>query len=83
MSNDDDKGRLRARAREAEQVWRDERGLTKGLQHVNRKRRRREACPKESKAAVRYRRWREKVLGGKTGAASRVRRIDPVTGEVT
>jgi hypothetical protein len=43
---------------------------------MKRERRRRAECPKEPKAAVRYRRHRKKQLG-QLGAASEVRRIDP------
>lgn len=73
---------LRVRAREAEEQWRAERGLSKGLRRrgnaMVREARRRVECPKEPKAAVRYRRYRKKQLG-KFGAASEVRRIDPVS----
>jgi hypothetical protein len=81
MSNIDDdlRERMRARAREAEQEWREERGLTRDLHRVGnakaRKRRRRVECPKEPKAAVRHRRYRKKQLG-KLGPASKARRID-------
>ncbi len=75
---------LRERAGKIEQKWRDARGLTKGLHHIGNakaaKRRKRAECPKEPKASVRFRRWREKQVG-KMGPASKVRRIDPVTGE--
>ncbi len=75
---------LGERAREVEKQWRAELGLSKGLHRrgnaMARERRRRAECPKEPKAAVRYRRYRKKQLG-KFGAASEVRRIDPV-GEV-
>lgn len=71
---------LPERAREAEEQWRAERGLSKGLHRrgnaMARERRRRAECPKEPKAAVRHRRYRKKQLG-KFGAASEVRRIDP------
>jgi hypothetical protein len=72
---------LAERAREAEEQWRAERGLSKGLHRKGnvkaRERRRRAECPDEPKANVRHRRYREKRLG-KLGAASEVRRIDPV-----
>ena len=75
---------LAERAREAEEEWRSERGLSKGLHcrgnAMARERRRRVECPKEPKAAVRYRRYRKKQFG-KLGAASTLRRIDPTTGE--
>jgi hypothetical protein len=76
---------LRERAREVERKWRDARGLTAGMNRVGNakagKRRKRAECPKEPKASTRHRRWREKKLG-KLGPASKVRRIDPATGEV-
>ena len=72
---------LGERAREAEEQWRAELGLSKGLHRrgnaMAREGRRRAECPKEPKAAIRYRRYRKKQLG-KFGAASEVRRIDPV-----
>ena len=76
---------LPERAREAEEQWRAERSLSKGL-HLRgnamaRERRRQVECPKEPKAAVRHRRYRKKQLG-RLGAASKVRTIDPITGEV-
>jgi hypothetical protein len=75
---------LRARALEAEKQWRAARGLDEGLHRKGnakgRKRRRRAVCPKEPKANVRFRRYRDKRLG-KMGAASTVRRIDPETGD--
>ena len=75
---------LRERAREVEKQWRAELGLSKELHRrgnaMAREARRRVECPKEPKAAVRHRRYRKKQLG-KFGAASEVRRIDPV-GEV-
>jgi len=75
---------LSERAREVEEQWRAELRLSKGLHQrgnaMARERRRRAECPKEPKAAVRYRRYRKKQLG-KFGAASEVRRIDPA-GEV-
>ena len=71
---------LRVRARKAEEQWRAELGLSKELHRrsnaMAREARRRVECPKEPKAAVRYRRYRKKQLG-KFGAASEVRRIDP------
>jgi hypothetical protein len=74
-----------ARAHEDEQKWRDERGLTPDLQHFDNakaaKRRKRALSPREPKANPRYRRWKAKLLG-RFGAASKVRRINPVTGEV-
>lgn len=77
--------RLRARAREIEERWRETRGIGKGLHRkgnaTSGKRRRRAECPTEPKAAVRHRRYRDGKLG-KMGAASTVRRVDPVTGEV-
>jgi hypothetical protein len=82
MSNIDDdlRERMHARAREAEQEWREERGLTPDLNRAGnaraRKRRRWVECPKEPKGAARYRRYRKKQLG-KLGPASKVRRIDP------
>jgi hypothetical protein len=76
---------LRGRAREAEELWRAARGLSKGLHRKAnaeaRERRRRTECPTEPKATVRYRRYRKKQLG-KLGAASKVRRIDQRPGEV-
>ena len=76
---------LRGRAREAEELWRAARGLSKGLHRKAnaeaRERRRRTECPKEPKANVAHRRYRDRQLG-KMGAASCVRRIDPRTGEV-
>jgi hypothetical protein len=75
---------LPERAREAEEKWRADRGLSKGLHRRGnakaRELRRRAECPDEPKANVRHRRYREKRLG-KLCAASKVRRIDPV-GEV-
>ena len=72
---------LPERAREAEKQWRAELRLSKGLHRRGNgtagECRRRAECPKESKAAVRFRRYRKKQLG-KFGAASEVRRIDPV-----
>ena len=72
---------LGERAREVEEQWRAEIGLSKGLHRrgnvIGRERRRRAECPKEPKAAVRYRRYRKKQLG-KLGTASEVRRIDSV-----
>ena len=74
-----------AGVREAEEKWRGERGLTQGLHRVGNakaaNRRKRALCPKEPKANTRYRRWKAKLLGS-FGAASKVRRINPVTGEV-
>jgi hypothetical protein len=71
---------LPERAREAEDEWRAKLGLSKGLHRkgnaMARERRRRSECPKEPKAALRYRRYRKKQLG-KLGSASTVRRIDP------
>ena len=65
---------LPERAREAEKQWRAELGLSKGLHRrgnaIRRESRRRAECPKEPKAAVRYRRYRKKQLG-KLGAAPR------------
>jgi hypothetical protein len=65
---------LAERAREAEEKWRAERSLSKGLHckgnATARERRQRKECPKEPKAAVRYRRYRKKQLG-KLGAASK------------
>jgi len=70
---------LPERAREAEEQWRAEHGLSKGLHRrgnaTAREHRRRAECPKEPKAAVRYRRYREKQYG-KFGAASKVRLVD-------
>jgi len=72
-------------AREAEQTWRDKRGLTPDLYRIGNakaaNRRKRAFSPKEPKANARHRQWKEKLLGT-FGAASKVRRIDPVTGEV-
>jgi len=72
---------LPERAREAEEKWRADRGLSKSLHRRGnakaRERRRCAECPDEPKANVRHRRYREKRLG-KLGAASKVRRIDPV-----
>jgi hypothetical protein len=79
MSNieDDQRARMRGRARDAEQAWRDERGLTKGLHRLGnakrRERRRRAECPKEPKANVRYRRWRDSLLGEITTCAKPVK----------
>jgi hypothetical protein len=74
-----------ASADDIEQNWRDQRGLTPGLHHVGNakaaNRRKRVLSPKEPKANLRYRRWKAKLLG-RFGAASKVRRINPVTGEV-
>jgi hypothetical protein len=76
---------LPERAREAEEQWRTELRLSKGLHRrgnaTAREHRRRAECPKEPKAAVRYRCYRKKQLG-KLGAASKVRRIDPGTGNI-
>jgi hypothetical protein len=90
MSNIDEQlrghGKLMcACASEAEQKWRAAHGLTKGLHNASNAkaahRRKRVECPKEPKANVRHRRYRKKQLG-KLGAASKVRRIDPLTGKV-
>jgi hypothetical protein len=75
-----------ASVQEVEQKWRDDRGLTPGLHRIGNakaanRRRKRALSPKEPKANARHRRWKVKLLG-KFGAASEVRRIDPVTGEV-
>jgi hypothetical protein len=76
---------LPERVREAEEHWRADRGLSKGLHRkgnaIARERRRNAECPKEPRANVRYRRYCKKRLG-KLGAASKVRRIDPVSGAV-
>jgi hypothetical protein len=84
MANIDDEqiNSLPERAREAEEKWRAERSLSKGL-HLRgnamaRERRRQVECPKEPKAAVRYRRYRKKQLG-KLGPASKVRRVDTLS----
>jgi len=72
---------LPERAREAEEQWRADRGLSQGLHRkgnaIAQERRRSAECPKEPRANVRYRRYCKKRLG-KLGAASKVRRIDPV-----
>jgi hypothetical protein len=72
---------LPERAREAEEKWRVEQRLSKGLHRkgnaIAQERRRSAECPKEPRANVRYRRYCKKRLG-KLGAASKVRRIDPV-----
>lgn len=74
---------LAERAREAEVEWRKELRLSRGLHRrgnaMARERRRRAECPKESKAAVRNRRYRKKQLG-KLGAASKVRLARPICG---
>ena len=71
--------RLRARASKIEERWRKARGIGKGLHRKGNamagKRRRRAECPKEPKANVRHRLYRDKQLG-KMGAASKVRRIE-------
>jgi hypothetical protein len=70
------------RATEAENQWLSAHGLSKELHRMSnaeaRARRRSVECPKELKANVRYRRYRDKRLG-KRGAASKVRHIDPTT----
>ena len=80
LSKQDTKKPLAERARESEEKWRAERGLSKGLHRrgnaMARELRRRSECPQEPKGAVRYRRYRKKQLG-KLGAASKVRLIDP------
>jgi hypothetical protein len=72
---------LPERAREAEEQWRADRGLSQGLHRkgnaIAQERRRSAECPKEPRANVRYRRYCKKRLG-KLGAASKVRVIDPV-----
>lgn len=84
--NDHDKKPLPERAREVDDKWRKARRLTTNLNHIGnaraRKRRQRAEAPKETKANVKFRHWRDKKLG-KMGAASKVRRIDPATGEAT
>jgi hypothetical protein len=74
---------LRGRAREAEELWRAARGLNKGLHGKGnakaRERRRRTECPKEPKANVAHRRYRDKQFG-KMGAASKARRIEAAPG---
>jgi len=71
---------LAERAREAEDQWRADLRLSKGLHRWGNamagQRRRQAECPVESKGAVRYRRYRNKQLG-KLGAASKARRVDP------
>lgn len=73
------------RAREAEQDGLRTAELTPDLQHFDNakaaNRRKRALSPREPKANPRYRRWKVKMLG-RFGAASKVRRINPVTGEV-
>ena len=77
--NENAKKSLPERSREIEEDWRAKHGLSKGLHRkrntIAGERRRQAECPKEPKAAVRYRRYRKKQLG-KLGPASRVRRID-------
>jgi hypothetical protein len=77
---------LRSRAKEAEKSWLLARGLTPDLNRKSngkaRARRMSAECPKEPKASVRYRRYRKKQLG-KLGPASKVRRFDPNTREIT
>jgi hypothetical protein len=69
---------LRARAIEAEKEWRESQGL--GQQLGNKRKRRSDT--RERKAIERkHEKHREQQLG-KLGAASKVRRIDPATGEV-
>ena len=72
---------LPERAREAEEQWRADRGLSQGLHRkgnaIAQERRRSAECPKEPRANVRYRRYCKKRLG-KLGAASKVRVVDPV-----
>ena len=72
---------LPERAREVEEQWRADRGLSQGLHRkgnaIAQERRRSAECPKEPRANVRYRRYCKKRLG-KLGAASKVRVIDPV-----
>jgi hypothetical protein len=63
--------KMRIEAKECEKRWRAERNLPA----IKRRK-----CP-EPKANVRFRRWCERRMG-KFGAASKVRRIKPVTGEV-
>ena len=73
------------RAKEIEQHWREVCGLSRGLHQVNNAapavRRKFAECPHQSKLAKRYAYRRDKRLG-KMGAASCVRHIDPLTGEV-
>jgi hypothetical protein len=75
--------RLSARAREIEKRWREARGLTPRLNrkgNAKASKRRRAECPHEPKANVRHRAYRDKQLG-KMGAASKMRRIAPTTGQ--
>jgi hypothetical protein len=75
---------LAKRANEKEEKWRKVRGLTKEMNRWSNakamKRRRQASNPKEPKAAAKFRRYRDRKLG-KMGAASKVRHIDPLTGE--
>src|ERR1700722_10547389 len=77
---------LAKRAGEKEERWRAARRLTKRLNRkVNAKAmklRQRKSTPKEPKGASQHRRFRDGKLG-KMGAASNVRRIDPLTGVIT
>lgn len=81
--NQNTKKSLPERSRETEKEWRAKLGLSKGLHRkrnaVAGEHRRQAECPKEPKAAVRYRRYRKKQLG-KLGPASKVRRIDVESG---
>lgn len=71
-------GSLAERAREVEEQWRKDLGLSKGLHRrgnaIAGQRRRQQECPIESRGALRYRRYRNKQLG-KLGAASKVRQV--------
>ena len=75
---------LAKRAREKEDQWRKARGLTKRMNRKGNAKamKRRAASPKEPRGVAKYRLYRDRKLG-KLGAASKVRRIDPVTGEDT
>jgi hypothetical protein len=74
-----------ARATEDQKRWREKYKVSRGLHRKRNakacRERKHAECPSEPKAAGRYRRWRDGKLG-KMGAASKVRRIDPTTGEV-
>jgi hypothetical protein len=76
---------LYQRAKKAEDAWREKHGLSKELYRNHNaaaaRRRKRAISPTEPKANAPYRRWKRKRLG-KLGPASKVRCIDPLTGEV-
>jgi hypothetical protein len=77
---------LHSRAEEAEKDWLSARGLTMDLNRKSnakpRARRMSTESPKEAKANICYRRYRQKQLG-KLGPASKVRRLNPNIREIT